>query len=286
MTLLIVDLWQYCVCCIRSGVTQCTLLMVWSPGHALGPFVTVRVSRDALVAHRYTYALPRCGTSQYRITFIALSVSLWNDLADPVFDGVGLAGFKCRANVLLALLPPTILLFHSNLPTPHPPIANYIDICLPDICHIQDLLKVLCTSPSHLYIITQYLSINILCHLINCLLTFPHSLYLFSNISLLPSKLFPNRSPHHRSAILFATCGRIIKTLVKLQCSASCISSYNMKATMCQQCCKSGSSKIYKFIVVRLYVLLRRAHCSQHMATYKMEQPIRNVLQTIVNHCL
>ena len=40
--------------------------------------------------------------------------------------------------------------------------------------------------------------------------------------------------------------------------------SYNM----CQQCCKSGSSKIYKFIVGRLYVLLRRAHCSQHMATY------------------
>ena len=27
-TLLIVDLWQYCVCCIRSGGTRCTLLMV------------------------------------------------------------------------------------------------------------------------------------------------------------------------------------------------------------------------------------------------------------------
>ena len=37
--------------------------------------------------------------------------------------------------------------------------------------------------------------------------------------------------------------GRIIKTLVKLQYSAPCISSYNMKATMCQQCCKSGSPK-------------------------------------------
>ena len=64
--------------------------------------------------------------------------------------------------------------------------------------------------------------------------------------------------------------GRIIKTLVKLQYSAPCISSYNMKATMCQQCCKSGSSKIDKFIVVRLYLLLRRAHCSQHVATYNM----------------
>ena len=28
VTLLIVDPWQYCVCCIRSGVTLCTLLMV------------------------------------------------------------------------------------------------------------------------------------------------------------------------------------------------------------------------------------------------------------------
>ena len=31
MTLLIVGLWQYCVCCIRSDVIQCTLTMVlWS----------------------------------------------------------------------------------------------------------------------------------------------------------------------------------------------------------------------------------------------------------------
>ena len=28
--------------------------------------------------------------------FYSLSVSLWNDLVDPVFDGVGLAGFKSR----------------------------------------------------------------------------------------------------------------------------------------------------------------------------------------------
>ena len=54
-----------------------------------------------------------------------------------------------------------------------------------------------------------------------------------------------------------------------------------MKATMCQQCCKSGSSKIHKFIVGRLYVLLRIAHCSQHMATYNMEQPIR---QRVTNY--
>ena len=31
--------------------------------------------------------------------FYSLSVSLWNDLASPIFDGVGLAGFKSRDNV-------------------------------------------------------------------------------------------------------------------------------------------------------------------------------------------
>ena len=33
--------------------------------------------------------------------FYSLLVSLWNDLVDPVLDGVGLAGFKTRANALL-----------------------------------------------------------------------------------------------------------------------------------------------------------------------------------------
>ena len=63
-----------------------------------GPYVPVRVTLGALVAYRYTYAPPRCRTSQYRRTFVPLSVYLWNDLADLVFDGVGLAGFKSRAN--------------------------------------------------------------------------------------------------------------------------------------------------------------------------------------------
>ena len=65
------------------------------------PYVPVRVTRGALVAHRYTYAPPRCRTSQYRRTFIPLSVSVRNDLAGPVFDGVGLSGFKSRANAFL-----------------------------------------------------------------------------------------------------------------------------------------------------------------------------------------
>ena len=58
------------------------------------PYVPVRVTRGALIAHRYTFAPPRSRTSQYRRTFISLSVSLWNGLVDPVFDGVRLAGFK------------------------------------------------------------------------------------------------------------------------------------------------------------------------------------------------
>ena len=63
--------------------------------------VTVRVTRGAVIAHRYTYAPPRCRTSQYRRTFIPWSVSPWNHLSDPVFDGVGLSGFKSRANAFL-----------------------------------------------------------------------------------------------------------------------------------------------------------------------------------------
>ena len=66
-----------------------------------GPYVPVRVTRGALVEHWYTYAPPRYRTSQYSRIFIPLSVSLWNDLANPVFDGVGLAGFKSRANAFL-----------------------------------------------------------------------------------------------------------------------------------------------------------------------------------------
>ena len=65
------------------------------------PYVPVWVTRGALIAHRYTYAPPRCRTSQYRRTFIPLSVSLWNDLVDPIFDGVGLAGFKSWSNAFL-----------------------------------------------------------------------------------------------------------------------------------------------------------------------------------------
>ena len=57
------------------------------------PYVPVRVTRGALVAHRYTCAPPRCRTSQYHRTFIPFSASQWNDPADPAFDGVGRSFF-------------------------------------------------------------------------------------------------------------------------------------------------------------------------------------------------
>ena len=80
----------------RSLAVLCMLYKIrCNPMHPLngalpGPYVPVRVTCGALVALRYTYAPPRCNTSQYHRTFIFLSVFLWNDLADPVFNGVGL----------------------------------------------------------------------------------------------------------------------------------------------------------------------------------------------------
>ena len=65
------------------------------------PSVPARVTLGALVGHRHSFAPPRCRTSEYRRSFVPLSVSLLNDLSDPVFDGVGLAGFKSRANAFL-----------------------------------------------------------------------------------------------------------------------------------------------------------------------------------------
>ena len=35
------------------------------------------------------------------LLFPSHAVSLWNGLGDPVFDGVGLAGFKSKANAFL-----------------------------------------------------------------------------------------------------------------------------------------------------------------------------------------
>ena len=91
----------------RSVAVLCMLYKIrCNPVHPLngplpGPYVPARVTRGALVAHRYTYAPPCCRTLHYSWTFIPFSVSLWNYLANPVFDGVGLTGFKSRANASL-----------------------------------------------------------------------------------------------------------------------------------------------------------------------------------------
>ena len=104
------------VCFLAGGLLECdlahrrsvaVLCMLYkircNPKHPLsgalpGPYVPVRITRGALVAHRFSYAPPRCRTSQYPRTFVPFSVSLWNDLCDPVFDGVGLVGFQSWAS--------------------------------------------------------------------------------------------------------------------------------------------------------------------------------------------
>ena len=88
----------------RSVAVLCMLYKIrCNPVHPLngalpGLYVPAQVTRGALVAHQYTYAQPRCRTLQYSRTFIPFLLSLWNDLASSVFVGVGLAGFKSRAN--------------------------------------------------------------------------------------------------------------------------------------------------------------------------------------------
>ena len=92
----------------RSVAVLCTLHKIrYNPVHPLngalpGPYVPARVTRGAMVARFCSEAVHKCTDVQPESrTFIPFSVSLWNDLANPVFDGVGLAGFKSRANASL-----------------------------------------------------------------------------------------------------------------------------------------------------------------------------------------
>ena len=83
-----------------------------------GPYVPAQVTRGALVAHRYTYAPPSCRTLQYSRTFIPFSVSHWNDLANPVFDGVGLGGFQEQGQCFfigLSCSIPTIVFYSLSI---------------------------------------------------------------------------------------------------------------------------------------------------------------------------
>ena len=75
---------EYDIAYRRSVAVLCMLYKIrCNPVHPLncalpGPYVPVLGDS----------APPRCRTSQYSRTFIPLSVSLWNDLANPVFESV------------------------------------------------------------------------------------------------------------------------------------------------------------------------------------------------------
>ena len=74
----------------RSVAVLCMLFKIRSnPMHCSLEYVPARVTRGALVAHTHLFVSPQSRTSQYRRTFVPLSVLLWNDLGCPVYDGVG-----------------------------------------------------------------------------------------------------------------------------------------------------------------------------------------------------
>ena len=95
---------------LTVGVFECDLAHRWSVS-VLCMLYKIRCNPKnpldrtsvhlAEIAYRYTYEPSRCRTSQYRRTFIPLSVSQWNDHSDPVLDGVGLVGSESRANDFL-----------------------------------------------------------------------------------------------------------------------------------------------------------------------------------------
>ena len=66
----------------RSVAELCILFKIKSnPMHPLSgalplPYVPAHVTRGALVAHKHSFAPPRCRTSQYRRSFVPLSVCL------------------------------------------------------------------------------------------------------------------------------------------------------------------------------------------------------------------
>ena len=117
VTLHIVDLWQYYVYKLLYKI-RCNQMHPLN-GALPVPYVSVLVTRNDLMEHRYTYEPPLYRTSQYRKTFIPLSVSLCNELADPVFNGVGLlvviAGPLPFHSPMLLLLSFVLLLFSMYL---------------------------------------------------------------------------------------------------------------------------------------------------------------------------
>ena len=101
----------------RSVAVLFMLYKIWcNPMHPLYgalpvPYVRVRATRYAVIA-----ALWR---SQLGDSLASIADKLWNDLSDPAFDAVGLAGFKSRENafslawLLAHFLSPAVFPFSS-----------------------------------------------------------------------------------------------------------------------------------------------------------------------------
>ena len=64
-------------------------------------YVPALVTRGAFVAHWHSSAFLALEFLSNRRTLVPLSVSLWNDLRDSVFDSVELAGFKSQVKAFL-----------------------------------------------------------------------------------------------------------------------------------------------------------------------------------------
>ena len=88
----------------RSVALLCMLFKIkTNPIHSLSralllPYKPARFTLMFCTRVQHSFAPPLCRTSRYYRTFVLFSVFLWNDIGYPVFDGVGLVGFKSRAN--------------------------------------------------------------------------------------------------------------------------------------------------------------------------------------------
>ena len=79
-----------------------------------------------MAAHWYNYTTIYRDTSQYRSTFIPVSVFLWNDFGDHEFDGVGLVVVKSSANAFC--LPKLVAHFESQTVFPFSSFFVWVSI--------------------------------------------------------------------------------------------------------------------------------------------------------------
>ena len=81
---------------------RCNSMHQFSGAVSVPYYVPVKVRLGWLHIEILMYTLDaELAVLQEFYSHLTLSVSFWNYLADPVFDGVGLAGFKSRANAFL-----------------------------------------------------------------------------------------------------------------------------------------------------------------------------------------